>query len=165
MSNLKENGLTYYQKRNQQIATDEQVDFEKTYSCESRKIFELANLFIATACNNQKNWLNKYTNQSERIANNTTMLGEIHYEIKIYDDNINSCTIDVTLFQDDKSSILIYGFSKYGILKKNISINNIYIHEPVIKTDKNTYILPNADDLIIEKMIENMINYHIFDTP
>lgn len=156
MLDLKEDGCTYYQKRNQQIADDEKADFKKNYSCETKKIFELANAFIATACNNQKNWLNRHTSKGERIANNSTMLGEIGYEIKIYDDDFDSCTIDVTLFNDE-FSILIYGLSERGVSKKNISINNIYIHEPVIKTDKNTYLLPYYDGLMIKNMIGNLI--------
>lgn len=157
MFDLKEDERAYYQKRNQQITNDEKADFEKNYSGESRKIFELANAFIATACNNQKNWLNKYTSQNERIANNSTMLGEIDYEVKIYDDDFNSSAIDVTIRKDDEFSILLYGLSRHGILKKDISINNICIHEPVIKTDKNTYLLPYYDGLMIKDMIENMI--------
>ena len=38
MSNLKEDELSDYQKREQQIANDEKVDFEKTYSRENKKV-------------------------------------------------------------------------------------------------------------------------------
>lgn len=154
----------YRKEQKQQIAAAEEAWFNDTYSHEYRKSFSLANAFIEKLYAKHNIWLKKYKTQDDRRLNSDKMLGDNAYDIKITEEYIHKTdfhSIDVTLFQENKPYILLYCQARSGIKKNEISIKNIYIHEPVIKShvNENAFILPNAEGLVIKNIVGSMINY------
>ena len=160
------NRLDYQEEREQQIVAAEEAWFNDTYSHESRKAFGLANAFIEKVYDKHNIWLEKHKTQDDRRANSDKMLGDNAYDIKIIEEYIHKTdfhSIDITLFQENKPYILLYCQARSGVKRNEISIKNIYIHEPVIKSrvNEDAFILPNAESLVIKNIVSSMINYSL----